>query len=88
MAKVLISMPDDLLDRIDREARARGSNRSRFVQEAATLAERHGLTLYDAAYAAVARARGAELATLDQALLRSGLGRRPSAILSDLAPPE
>ena len=58
------------------------------LREAATLAERHGLTLYDAAYAAVARARGADLATLDQALLRSGLGRRPSAILSDLAPPE
>lgn len=35
MAKVLISMPDDLLERIDREAQARGSNRSRFLQEAA-----------------------------------------------------
>ena len=49
---------------------------------AATLAERHDLTLYDAAYAAVARARGAELATLDRALLRSGLGRRPGAIVA------
>ena len=35
MAKVLISLPDDLLERIDREAKARGSNRSRFLQEAA-----------------------------------------------------
>jgi predicted transcriptional regulator len=35
MAKVLISLPDDLLERIDREAEARGSNRSRFLQEAA-----------------------------------------------------
>ena len=35
MAKVLISLPDDLLQRIDREARARGTNRSRFLQEAA-----------------------------------------------------
>jgi predicted transcriptional regulator len=35
MAKVLISLPDDLLERIDREAQARGSNRSRFLQEAA-----------------------------------------------------
>ena len=35
VAKVLISLPDDLLQRIDREARARGSNRSRFLQEAA-----------------------------------------------------
>jgi predicted nucleic acid-binding protein len=56
------------------------------LREAATLAELHGLTLYDAAYAAVAQGRGAELATLDRALLRSGLGRQPSAILADLAP--
>lgn len=35
MAKVLISLPDDLLERIDREARAHGLNRSRFLQEAA-----------------------------------------------------
>ena len=35
MAKVLISLPDDLLRRIDREAQARGTNRSRFLQEAA-----------------------------------------------------
>jgi hypothetical protein len=35
MAKVLISLPDDLLQRIDREAQARGTNRSRFLQEAA-----------------------------------------------------
>lgn len=53
---------------------------------AAALAGQHGLTLYDASYAAVARARGAELATLDRALLRAGLGRRPSAILGDLTP--
>ncbi len=56
------------------------------LREAASLAERHGLTFYDAAYAAVARTRGAELATLDKALLRSGLGRSPSAILADLTP--
>jgi predicted transcriptional regulator len=35
MAKVLISLPDDLLERIDREARVRGSTRSAFLQEAA-----------------------------------------------------
>ena len=35
MAKVLISVPDDLLERIDREARARGSNRSAFLRDAA-----------------------------------------------------
>jgi predicted nucleic acid-binding protein len=57
------------------------------LREAATLAEEHGLTLYDAAYAAVAQKRRAELATLDRALLRSGLGRRPSAILAELPAP-
>jgi predicted nucleic acid-binding protein len=54
------------------------------MRSALTLAKRHDLTLDDAVYAAVARARGAELATLDRALLRSGLGRRPGAILADL----
>jgi len=54
------------------------------LREAATLAERHGLTVYDAAYAAVAHARNAELVTLDAALLQSGLGRRPSAVVTDL----
>jgi len=57
---------------------------SSHVLDAAVLAELHDLTLYDAAYAAVARASGAELVTLDRALLKSGLGRRPSAVLADL----
>ena len=35
MAKVLISMPDDLLGRIDREAARRRTNRSALLQEAA-----------------------------------------------------
>ena len=35
MGKVLISVPDDLLERIDREANARGTTRSRFLEEAA-----------------------------------------------------
>jgi predicted nucleic acid-binding protein len=52
------------------------------MRSALTLAKRHDLTLDDAVYAAVARARGAELATLDRALLRSGLGRRPGAIVA------
>ena len=47
---------------------------------AATLAERHALTVHDAAYAAVAAARHARLATLDRALLGAGLGLRPSDI--------
>jgi metal-responsive CopG/Arc/MetJ family transcriptional regulator len=35
MAKVLISLPDDLLADIDREAEARGMNRSAFLRKAA-----------------------------------------------------
>jgi len=35
MAKVLISMPDELLARIDREAQRRRSSRSAFLQHAA-----------------------------------------------------
>jgi predicted nucleic acid-binding protein len=47
---------------------------------AADLAARHGLTLYDAAYAAVAHRHSAILVTVDEALLRAGLGRRPSEV--------
>jgi predicted nucleic acid-binding protein len=50
--------------------------------DAVVLADRHHLTMYDAAYAAVADARHAHLATLDRALLAAGLGRRPSGFLS------
>ena len=52
--------------------------------EAARLAEEHDLTFYDAAYAAVARRRGARLATLDRALLRAGLGRRPGELVEEI----
>jgi len=52
---------------------------------AAGLAEEHRSTLYDATYASVARARGALLATMDKALLDSGLGMRPSQNLTRLA---
>ncbi len=54
-------------------------------RRAARLAEQHRLTMYDATYAAVARARGAQLATLDKALLKAGLGRRPSEIVEEVA---
>ncbi len=54
------------------------------LREAAALAEQHGLTLYDAAYAAVASRRNAHLATLDRELLRAGLGRRPSELIEEL----
>jgi predicted nucleic acid-binding protein len=51
---------------------------------AAALAERHDLTLYHAAYAAVAERSGAELATLDRALLGAGLGSRPTELVARL----
>jgi predicted nucleic acid-binding protein len=54
-------------------------------RRATELAERHDLTLYDATYAAVAESQGAELATLDRALLDAGLGRRPGEIAEPLA---
>lgn len=57
MTKVLISMPDDLLERIDREVKARRLTRSRFLEEAA----RHVLAnpSADAVDVAVAAARQA-----------------------------
>lgn len=56
------------------------------LDDATGLAERHGLTMYDAAYAAAARARRALLATLDRDLLASGLGRRPSEVIAEVSP--
>jgi predicted nucleic acid-binding protein len=53
------------------------------MRAAASLAEQHDLTLYDAAYAAVARRRGARLATLDAEILEAGLGHRPSELIED-----
>ena len=55
------------------------------LADALALAELHGLTVYDAAYPAVARSRRARLATLDRLLLDAGLGERPSAIVSGVA---
>jgi predicted nucleic acid-binding protein len=52
------------------------------MADALTLAELHHLTVYDAIYAAVARARNARLATLDRLLLAAGLGSRPSELIA------
>jgi predicted nucleic acid-binding protein len=51
---------------------------------ATKLASRHDLTLYDAAYAAVAKNRKATLATLDEQLLDAKLGNRPSELTAKL----
>ncbi len=55
------------------------------MRAASRLAETHKLTLYDAAYAAVAQSRSAELVTLDRALLDAKLGRRPRELVSAIA---
>jgi predicted transcriptional regulator len=55
--KVLISVPDDLLARIDRESRARRTTRSRFLEEAAQ--HELGWPPADSMDAAVRRAREA-----------------------------
>jgi predicted nucleic acid-binding protein len=55
---------------------------------ATVLAEQHGLTLYDAAYAAAAQVRGGVLATVDRDLLRAGLGLRPGQIVAQLTADE
>jgi predicted nucleic acid-binding protein len=51
---------------------------------AALIAEEHTLTFYDAIYAAVARSRGAVLATADQALLAADIGESPATIANRL----
>lgn len=58
------------------------------MRVASQIAERHDLTLYDAAYAAVAQSRSAELVTLDRALLAAKLGSRPSELTDAIAAAE
>jgi predicted transcriptional regulator len=53
MGKVNISLPDGLLNEIDRRADARGSTRSAFIRDAAA----HYLTSLDEEAARAARAR-------------------------------
>ena len=57
MAKVLVSLSDELLERIDREAESRGRSRSDFLQEAARQAL--GWPSGDAIAAALERGRAA-----------------------------
>jgi predicted transcriptional regulator len=57
MSKVLITVPDELLDRIDRAAKAQKTTRSRFIEEAAQ--HELGWPAADSMDAAVNRAREA-----------------------------
>lgn len=54
------------------------------LAHATALVTEHDLTLYDAAYAAVARRLEATLATLDQQLLDAGIGIPPDQLLAQL----
>ncbi len=83
-AKVTASQAATVLDALD-EICPRISPSGPEMRMAAALAEQHRLTLCDATYASVARARGALLATMDEALLDSGLGLRPSQVLTRIA---
>lgn len=49
-------------------------------RQAVDLAERHGLTVYDASYAAVAQRRGLLLVSGDRALQRAGLAVAVEAV--------
>jgi predicted nucleic acid-binding protein len=51
---------------------------------AAQLAAEHGLTFYDAAWAAVAVRAGAVLVTADVELIRAGLGESPATVARSL----
>lgn len=55
------------------------------LARAAELADRHQLTFYDASYWAAALGFGAELATMDGALLAAGGGRTPAQLCRHLA---
>ena len=57
MAKVFISLPDDLLERVDRAARRRSTTRSAFLQQAAR--RELGWPDADAVDAAIKRGRAA-----------------------------
>lgn len=54
------------------------------LRSAADLAVEHGLSFYDALYAASARAHGGVLVTLDAQLLAAELGRSPAALTVQL----
>jgi len=73
----------DQLDDVDRIAPVVGATPSE-RRVAADLAERHGLTFYDALFAATARGRQAALVTADGELLRAGLGMTAASVAADL----
>lgn len=59
------------------------------LAQAAALADEHGISVYDAAYVAAARASGGELVSCDQRdLVSRGLARLPGTIPTSAARPD
>jgi predicted nucleic acid-binding protein len=55
-----------------------------WLRDAAVLADTHGLTFYDASWAAAAAALSIPLASADGQLLTNGLAEGPSAVTTRL----
>jgi len=66
-------------------ADTRAATRAASVSTKSPWCQSPDLTLYAAAYAAVAESHAAELATLDRALLDAGLGTRPTELSEKFA---
>jgi predicted nucleic acid-binding protein len=69
--KRINSAPTYFADLLDLEIRTDTAGATEAAAQTLVLADRHGLTVYDAAYLELARRLGAPLATLDQALRRA-----------------
>lgn len=57
---------------------------SPWLRDAASLAKRHGLSFYDASWAAAAAGLGIALASADVGLVRAGLAESPTALAKRL----
>lgn len=55
-----------------------------WLRDAASLAERHGLTFYDASWSAAARALDVALVSADRVLIAAGLAESPTAAATRL----
>jgi predicted nucleic acid-binding protein len=60
---------------------------AKWLRQAAELGERHGLTFYDAAWAAAAEALDVALVSVDAQLLAAGLAESPAAVAHRLRLP-
>ena len=78
---------DDVADQLDDLVTVCGTPlvmQHDWLHDAATLAAEHGLTFYDAAWAASARGLAIQLVSADRALVAAGLALAPSTAARDL----